>query len=111
MAETLSAVEKKLLRDEKIEWLSSTTFSTENKELGHYVADILLKKIVQNCEMIEQDKEVNEFSNFEDPDFGPPLSEAGEIIRKKILDLHEDHNLPATFDFINKKIVWCLSFV
>ena len=53
--------------------------------------------------MIEQDKEVNEFSNFEDPDFGPPLSEAGEIIRKKILDLHEDHNLPATFDFINKK--------
>ena len=103
MAETLSAVEKKLLRDEKIEWLSSTTFSTENKELGHYVADILLKKIVQNCEMIEQDKEVNEFSNFEDPDFGPPLSEAGEIIRKKILDLHEDHNLPATFDFINKK--------
>ena len=29
------------------------------------------------------------FTHFEDPDFGPPLSELGEIMRHKILDFHD----------------------
>ena len=60
--------------DESITWLSSTMFATENKVLGHEVADTLLQSIVQGCEDLEND-------HFEDPDFGPRLSESGEDIQ------------------------------
>ena len=47
----------KLVRDDSITWLSSTTFATENKDLGHAVADVLLQSIVQGCEDLENDND------------------------------------------------------
>jgi Ca2+-binding EF-hand superfamily protein len=103
MAQPLSDTDKKSVKNEEITWLSTTTFSTANKELGHKVVDIMLGQIVENCEMLEKDAVNNEFSSFEDPDFGPPISQEGEVLRDSLLDFHEKYNLPSTFEYIKKK--------
>ena len=56
MTKTLSDAEKKFVQSEEVTWLSTTTFSTENKELGHKIVDILLGHIVEKCERIVMHK-------------------------------------------------------
>ena len=77
------------------------------QDLGHEVADVLLQSIVQGCEDLENDNsnahENGSFTHFEDPDFGPPLSELGEIMRHKILDFHEEYNVHSKFADIKAK--------
>ena len=59
----------------KVQWLSLTSFSTDDKDLGHQVADLLLEAVVNSCKSVREEAE---FLGFEDPDFGPALSALGQ---------------------------------
>ena len=78
---TMEPEAKEMLR--KVQWKSSTVFTTNDKKLGHDVADLLLESVISACDVVREEEA---FVGFEDPDFGPPLSELGTQVKDRLFE-------------------------
>ena len=82
--------------DSTVEWLSSTVLRAEDEEDGREVAEVLLERVTSLCHA--------QRANFEDPDFGPDLSDQGQLISDEFLQLLEEELPPGIFQDVARSV-------
>lgn len=84
-AKERAAADKSLVR--RVNWLSSTHFTSTNKKVGEEVALRVMERLASLCTSIEgkhQDEMGDASVMFEDPDFGPRLEKARLVAKKYV---------------------------
>ena len=79
-----------------VEWLSSTVISSEDEIEGREVAEVLLERALTLCQ--------NQRSDFEDPEFGPDLSDEGQSLADDMLALLERELPPGKFQDVARSV-------
>ena len=79
-----------------VEWLSSTVISSEDEMEGREVAEVLLERTVSLCQNLRTD--------FEDPEFGPDLSDEGQSLADEMLALLEEELPPGKFQAVARSV-------
>ena len=79
-----------------VEWLSPTVVHAADEAAGRDAAEVLLERALWLCE--------SERVNFEDPDFGPRLSDHGQQLADDFLQMLQDELSPAAFQDVARGV-------